>query len=221
VGGERSSEAEGELPAVVDRQRIAEQEAENTLRQYDLMDEMVAKAASSSRYRLRPSDLLDLHRVALDGLSQEAGVFRRQSVRINKAQHLPPRWEKVPRLVDELCDYVNDNWDRTAVHLSSLVMWRLNWIHPFIDGNGRTSRAVSYLVLCVRLGYTLPGEKTIPELIAEDRTPYYQALEQCDELYRQVAGADQPKIDITPMEELMKALVGKQLAAIARAAGAL
>ncbi len=221
MGGERSSEADGELPEVVDRQRIAEKEAENTLLQYDLMEDMVAEAASDTRYRLRPSDLLALHRAALDGLSQEAGVFRRQSVRINKAHHLPPRWEKVPRLVDELCEYVNDNWTRTAVHLSSFVMWRLNWVHPFIDGNGRTSRAVSYLVLCVRLGHTLPGERTIPELIAEDRKPYYQALERCDELYRAVAGEPNPAIDVTPMEELMKSLVGQQLAAIARAAGAL
>jgi Fic family protein len=123
--------------------------------------------------------------------------------------------------VDELCDYVNDNWDRTPVHLSSFVMWRLNWVHPFIDGNGRTSRAVSYLVLCARLRHSLPGEQTVPEFIATDRDPYYDALIECDRLYRDVAGNAAPTFDVTPMETLMKALLGRQLADIARAAGAL
>lgn len=62
-------------------------------------------------------------------------------------------------------------------------MWRLNWIHPFLDGNGRTSRAVSYLVLCARLGFWLPGTKTIPEQIVETREHrkrYYDALQAAD-----------------------------------------
>lgn len=221
MGGERYSEADGELPLLVDRTEIAEREAQNTLRQYDVMQQLVAAAVKVSRFRLRPSDLLELHRVALDGLSQEAGVFRRQQVRINKAAHLPPRWEKVPRLVDDLCEYVNDNWGRTPVHLSSFVMWRLNWVHPFIDGNGRTSRAVSYLVLCARLGYMLPGEQTMPELIAGNREPYYQALVDCDLNYSVVAGNENPVMDVSPMESLMKSLLARQLADIARAAGAL
>jgi hypothetical protein len=100
-------------------------------------------------------------------------------------------------------------------------MWRLNWVHPFIDGNGRTSRAVSYLVFCARLGYSLPGEQTVPEFIASDRDPYYDALIECDRLYRAVAGNATVVFDVTPMETLMKALLGRQLADIARAAGAL
>jgi Fic family protein len=142
MGGERYSEADGDLPTVVDRQQLAEHEAANTLRQFDLLDTMIQETVRQKKFRMRPSALLDLHRVAMDGLSVEAGVYRRQSVKIIKAEHIPPRWEKVPALVDEMCEYVNDNWERTPVHLSSYVMWRLNWIHPFVDGNGRTSRAV-------------------------------------------------------------------------------
>jgi hypothetical protein len=44
-------------------------------------------------------------------------------------------------------------------------MWSMNWIHPFFGGNGRTARALSYLVLSVKLGFVRPGTKTIPELI--------------------------------------------------------
>ncbi|HET9282483.1 MAG TPA: Fic family protein [Candidatus Angelobacter sp.] len=52
---------------------------------------------------------------------------------------------------------------KSAIHLAAYVIWRLNWIHPFADGNGRTSRALSYLVLCTRLGERLPGTVTIPD----------------------------------------------------------
>jgi len=222
MGGERYSEADGELPQLVDRVAVAEHEAANTLRQYDLMQSMIAEGvAKGLRYRLRPSDLLDLHRVALEGLSQEAGVFRRQAVRINKAEHIPPNHAKVPRLVDEMCDYVNENWSRTPVHLASFMMWRLNWIHPFIVGNGRTSRVVSCLVMSVRLGYALPGEHTVPELIANDRNPYYDALIECDRRFAAVAGDESPAFDVEPMEKLLKSLLAKQLSDIARAAGAL
>lgn len=67
---------------------------------------------------------------------------------IKGSQHVPPDAWQVPQLVEELCDYVNDNWDAaTALHLAAYVMWRLNWVHPLADGNGRTARAISYLVL--------------------------------------------------------------------------
>lgn len=79
---------------------------------------------------------------------------------------------------------MNDKWTvKSPIHLAAYVMWRLNWIHPFTDGNGRTSRALSYLVLCIRLKMLLPGRTTIPEQIEKDRTPYYKALEAADEAW--------------------------------------
>ena len=81
---------------------------------------------------------------------------------------------------------MNERWsEKSPLHLASYVMWRLTWIHPFTDGNGRTSRAVSYLVLCIRLQMLLPGRLTIPEQIEVDRTPYYKALEAADEAWGQ------------------------------------
>ena len=108
--------------------------------------------------------------------------------------------------VEEMCDYILDNWSKPAIHLTAYTLWRLNWIHPFTDGNGRTARAVAYLVLCVRLGYRLPGTKTIPELIAADKDPYYAALEAAD------AG------DLTVLEKLLAALLAQQLYDIHRLA---
>lgn len=90
-----------------------------------------------------------------------------------------------------------------------MVMWRLNWIHPFTDGNGRTSRAVSYLVLSVRAGLLLRDNETIPEQIVANCVPYYDALEAADCAY---AEAGMLKDDtVSHMEELMRAMLARQL----------
>ena len=81
-----------------------------------------------------------------------------------------------------------------------------------MDGNGRTARAIAYLVLCIRLGYRLPGTKTIPDHIADNKKPYYQALEQVDNSYKN----GQLKLD--PMEKLLGDLLAKQLVAVYDAA---
>jgi Fic family protein len=85
-------------------------------------------------------------------------------------------------------------------------MWRLNWIHPFDDGNGRTARAASYLVLCAKLISRLPGKPTIPDLIAEKKKPYYDALEAADAALR-----DTGQVDVCVLEQLLEDLLGVQL----------
>lgn len=111
-------------------------------------------------------------------------------------------------LVSQMCDYINNKWHGAPIHLASYTMWRMNWIHPFFGGNGRTARALSYLILSVKLGFVIPGKKTIPELIVENREPYFQALQQAD------SSCQTGTIDVSAMEELMSSLLAKQLVAI-------
>lgn len=185
---------------------IAEREALNALRQYDAIVEMVQDALTPGRtFKLRPSAILYLHRCALEGLTALAGVFRPGDVKIGQSKHAPPGAHLVPGLIEEMCDYVNENWSRSPLHLAAYLLWRLNWIHPFADGNGRTSRAISYYVMSVRLGYVLPGEQTIPEQIAKNRKPYYAALEAADEELRL------GKVDVSELEGLLSGLLAKQL----------
>ncbi len=84
-------------------------------------------------------------------------------------------------------------------------MWRLNWIHPFSDGNGRTSRILSYVVLCIRYGELLSGTKTIPEFITENRNPYFEALEGADAAY------ENKIVNVSLMENLMEELLAAQM----------
>ena len=95
-----------------------------------------------------------------------------------------------------MCGYVRSNWDKPAPHLASYLMWRVNWIHPFFGGNGRTARAAP--VMCARLGFVLPGAKTIPDLTVEDREPYYAALHKADENWQS------GRFDVSDMESLSR-----------------
>lgn len=129
----------------------AKAEAANGLRQYDYAINSILQFIDRGSFKLRVSLILALHRQALAGISSYAGNFRPGAVEIQGSKHEPAGAHLVPELVEEMCDYVNDRWDheRVAIHLAAYVMWRLNWIHPFADGNGRTSRVLSFVVFSV------------------------------------------------------------------------
>lgn len=214
----RHSKAE-DAKLVEGEEAVARREAANALVQTEFVRNSVLAAIDGSRqFRLRPSVLLALNKCAIDGLSAYAGNWRPGAVKIEDSKHAPPEAGVVPALAEELCDYVVDNWDRaSAVHLAAFVMWRLNWIHPFADGNGRTSRAASYLVLCCKLNSWLPGEKTIPDQITSYRKPYYDALEAADSRYAKNSSEFTPDI-VLEMEVLLGGMLASQLLSAVEAA---
>ena len=148
--GRRDSRAlEPEL--ITDPQAKAVAEARNGFRQYDAAIGAIHSALDRGSFKLRPSLILGLQREALAGISSYAGNYRPGGVAIEGSKHEPVAAYLVPELVEDMCDYVNDHWNEsTPIHLAAYLMWRLNWIHPFADGNGRTSRIVSYVVLSIR-----------------------------------------------------------------------
>lgn len=187
MGGRKTRLSDpGDLPLLTDEQ-IADLEGANGLLQFDRVAELIRAAVTPSggtQFRLRPATVLELNRIAVAGLEPTAGTWRTVDVTISGSVHQPPPWQEVAGQADDMCDYVNSHWESaTPLHLAAYLMWRINWIHPFANGNGRTSRAVSYLVLCIRLGYELPGEYTVADQIVDDRSEYYRALDEADASY--------------------------------------
>jgi Fic family protein len=131
---------------------------------------------------------------------------------IHGSKHEPPPADQVQELVEDLCDYITANWDKPPLHLAAYAMWRINWIHPFDDGNGRTARAVAYVVLSVRLGTLLPGRASVIEQIIGRKGPYYQALEAADRAWLD------GHIDVSALEELLSDLLAKQFTTLHREA---
>jgi Fic family protein len=199
---------------ITDPQKKAEAEALNGLRQYDFAVQAIQEAIDRKSFKLRVSLILGLHRQALQGISSYAGNFRPAEVRIEGSRHAPPGAHLVPELVEEMCDYVNDNWENaSALHLASYVMWKLNWTHPFADGNGRTSRVLSFVVLSIKNGMVLPGTPTLPELIVDHRREYEDALDAADDAWKE------SRIDVSKMETLVGGLLAQQLTNVYERAG--
>jgi Fic family protein len=192
----------------------AEAEAANGLRQYDYAVQSVYEALERKPFKLRPSLIFSFHREALQGISGYAGMQRPANVEIFGSKHEPVGAHLVQELVEDLCEYVNKHWDdASALHLAAYVMWRLNWIHPFADGNGRTSRILSFFVLSMKLGSVLPGTPTLPELVIQHRADYEDALDLADEAWKR------GQVDVSAMERLIESLLAKQLAKVYEMAG--
>ena len=59
----------------------------------------------------------------------------------------------------------------SVVEVAAYALWRLNWIHPFVNGNGRTARLFSYFLMTMRAGDILSGESgyLVPEQLGTSR----------------------------------------------------
>ena len=90
------------------------------------------------------------------------------------AVHLPPSAVKVPRLMSEFMEWFYEHKNKlSAAELAAWVHYKLVYIHPFIDGNGRTARLLMNLIL-MQQGYP-------PAVILNvDRKKYYRVLKDAD-----------------------------------------
>jgi len=177
-------------------------EARNAILQFDEVCRMVQE---DGQFRISPEILRRLQCLAISELYVCAGHFRNNSVHIHGSIHTPPEHKLVASFVEEMCDRANSETDWPPIRTAAYLMWRLNWIHPFFGGNGRTSRVVSYYALCSRIGTLLPGPLTIPEQIMRNRSGYYDALDLADMANRE------GRLDLSMMESLLKQLMARQL----------
>lgn len=176
----------------------------NLLRQYDLLTNCIEIGLKNHHTAFDKYMLWALNHVAVANISQFGGRFREEPIYVG--DHLPPHFERVPELMDRFISFVHENWyTYSPTELAAYVLWRMNWIHPFIEGNGRTARAASYFVLSVRHGAVLGGRKIVPERIKDDRDDYEAALTDADQRW------DQGHLDFSKMEEYLAALLQAQI----------
>ncbi len=133
------------------------------------------KLAAAQSGPVTQHEVLEIHRAVLTRLDDEwAGRYRNVPVRITGSRHVPPNPVKVAGLMDEWEAFGAARWHAEhPVFLAADLHARLAGIHPFVDGNGRTSRLVMNLAL-LRHGWPLvviPGESA-------HRLAYYDALEK-------------------------------------------
>lgn len=178
----------------------------NGNRQYDFLKSIVESFLEVGRPYLSQHVVKALNFQAITCLHTNAGEYRPCPVTVG--DYDPPEHYRVQASMDDFINLVNRNWEQyDPVVLATLVLWRLNHIHPFINGNGRTARAACYFVLCIKLGALLPGEKILPELLQQNRPEYVKALKEVDASLKLAQG-----LDLSSLHALVSRLLDEQLA---------
>lgn len=146
-----------------------------------LLEDLVKKNEPLDEWTIK-----SLHHLILKGINDDnAGRYRTVNVRISGAEHLPPDQLVVPELMEKFIEwYHREAMNLHPVERAARVHSDFVKIHPFVDGNGRTSRLLMNLEL-LKAGYpaaVLPVER---------RFEYYRALDQ-----DQVHGKPEPFLHI-------------------------
>lgn len=184
-------------------------EAENGTVQLDLIEHLVTTQPGS---KLRESHILELQKLAIENIYPCGGTYRdaRFRVSIEGSPHQLPEAARVPLLVRDAIDTINNTSTLSSLDRAAYALWRFNWIHPFRGGNGRTSRAIAYLILCMDSGRMWPGTTTVPSLIYNHREEYIQALQAVDANEK---GSPDDPANIEPMTNFLRARLIEQVAA--------
>ena len=129
--------------------------------------------------------LYDIHRLVTENTLEEeyVGSFR-NSNEINVVNELtgeivytPPNFEELDGLMSSFCDFFNNNPKEDFIHpivKASILHFLIGYIHPFVDGNGRTARAIFYWYL-LKNGYWLTEYLSISRVIIKTKTQYEKA----------------------------------------------
>lgn len=147
------------------------QEIRNALAAYDKLDTWNASSIS---------DLLDAHKTLMFGLVDRPGEFRSGGVGIQGGQeilHVAPPAHLVPQLVAALFDYLQSEKLHPLLK-SSIFHYEFEFIHPFIDGNGRLGRLWQTLML--QNFNPIFAYIPIENMIRNRQAEYYQALNQAN-----------------------------------------
>ena len=125
--------------------------------------------------------LCQLHHAATVFLLKQPGRYRKTNVNIQRdgvVTFLPPPWAEVPRQMVAFFGELAVLWrEGDALDVAAFALWRITWVHPFRDGNGRTAFAFAYGCLCLKLGGLLPYTDTVLDQMLA-------APAQCNELLR-------------------------------------
>lgn len=158
--------------------------------------EYVKSLVSKGRHELTLNDILEIHRLILDNIeSENAGRFRTQHARLTQSDIILPNPIKIPDLMDDFMQWlIRDNPDH-VIKIAADAHYNLVSIHPFSDGNGRTSRLLMNLLL-MQAGFP-------PAIIRkEERLEYINSLEKAqsggglDDFYNLVYQAVDRSLDI-------------------------
>ena len=167
---------EEQITALIENKRIIGPEKDvkevlNAIRVYDQLQSFDPKSSKS---------FLNAHEILMKGLVSDNGKYRKKGVGImagDRIAHMAPLAENVPHLMNDLFNYLKTSKEISLIK-SCVFHYEMEFIHPFIDGNGRMGRLWQTLILMKEY----PVFEFIPfeNIIHKTQSEYYHALSQSD-----------------------------------------
>jgi Fic family protein len=170
--------SEEQITALIENKRVVGP-------QKDVKEVMNAITIYNNLEGLKSTDeksFLKAHKILLSNLIEDSGKYRKQGVGIvkgSKVEHLPPPALNVPFLMKDLFDYLK-NTDEIELIKSCVFHYEMEFIHPFLDGNGRMGRLWQTLILMEK--YPVFEYLPFETLISKNQEKYYKALSESDKL---------------------------------------
>lgn len=169
---------EEQITALIENKRIIGPEKDvievlNAIKLYDNIEKYKFYSDKS---------FLKAHKELMNGLIQSPGKYRTKGVGIvkgNIVEHVAPPAENVPFLMKDLFEYLKDSEELTLIK-SCVFHYEMEFIHPFIDGNGRMGRLWQTLILMSE--YPVFEFLPFETLISQTQNEYYNSLAMCDKL---------------------------------------
>jgi Fic family protein len=167
---------EEQITAIIENKRVAGPEKDiievvNAIEVYKKIHEY--KSTSEKHF-------LAAHKLLMKGLLKNAGSYRKQGVGIvkgEKVEHLAPPYENVPFLMKDLFNYLSNKEELTLIK-SCVFHYEMEFIHPFLDGNGRMGRLWQTIILMEE--YPIFEFLPFETLITQTQKDYYKSLTQSD-----------------------------------------
>lgn len=141
----------------------------------EALDYLYSLVENGKRHTISEGLIRSLNQIVMQNIDKEwAGRYRNSGVIISGSDHRPAEALEIPRLMHNLLDWVSDNKKKMhVVELAAIIHHKLVSIHPFFDGNGRTSRLAMNIIL-MQDGFPLVI------VLKNDRKRYYNTLSLAD-----------------------------------------
>ncbi|MCX6287637.1 MAG: Fic family protein [Bacteroidetes bacterium] len=167
-----------QVTALIDNKRVIGPkkdilEVVNAIKVYDILTTFDPYSSKS---------FLSAHGLLMNGLIENPGGYRNQQVGIywgSKVTHLAPPARKVPVLMQALFNYLKIK-DELSLIKSCVFHYETEFIHPFLDGNGRMGRLWQTVILLKE--YPVFNFLPLEKLISQSQESYYNILANCDKI---------------------------------------
>ena len=142
--------------------------------------------------KLTPELIKEMHRIISNGTLKDGeeweGRFRESNdvvvgdnLDFDKVFHVPPTYDKVPKMIEGLCDFCNKE-DGDFIHpliRGIIIHFMIGYIHPFVDGNGRLARSLFYWYT-IKKGYWMMEYAAISKIIKSSQSKYGMAYQYAE-----------------------------------------